>query len=146
MADRTFLSIGVLSRQSGVHVETIRYYERIGLLAAPPRSAGGYRMYSSAHIERLRFVRRARDLGLSIDEVRRLLGLADQKSKSCSKVRDLGARHLADIRARIADLQRMERVLSRLVDACSKGELAACPLLEALAQSDESPTWLSRNT
>jgi MerR family mercuric resistance operon transcriptional regulator len=134
MADGNFLSIGILSKQSGVNVETIRYYERIGLLPLPPRSAGGYRMYSSAHVDRLRFVRRARGLGLSIDEVRRLLRLADQKSKSCSKVRDLAAQHLTDIRGRIADLKRMERVLSRLVDACSNGELADCPLLEALAQ------------
>jgi MerR family transcriptional regulator, mercuric resistance operon regulatory protein len=95
-------------------------------------------MYSSTHVERLRFVRRARDLGLSIDEVRQLLGLADQKSKSCRKVRDLGAHHLADIRACIVDLERMERVLSRLVDACSEGQLADCPLLEALAQPDDN--------
>src|SRR5215471_1631605 len=132
------LSIGILSKHSRVNVETIRYYERIGLLASPPRSAGGYRMYSSTHVERLRFIRRARNLGLSIDEVRQLLGLADQKSKSCRKVRDLGAHHLADIRERIADLKRMERVLSRLVDACSEGELTDCPLLEALAQPDDN--------
>lgn len=138
MADKNFLSIGVVSRQSRVNVETIRYYERIGLLASPPRSAGGYRMYSSTDVERLRFIRRARDLGLSIDEVRQLLGLADQKSQSCSKVRDLGAHHLAEIRTRIADLKRMERVLSRLVDACSEGELADCPLLEALARPDDN--------
>jgi MerR family mercuric resistance operon transcriptional regulator len=142
MANKSFVSIGILSKQSGVNVETIRYYERIGLLAAPPRSAGGYRMYSSAHVGRLRFVRRARDLGLSVNEVRRLLGLADQKSKSCGKVRDLSAHHLADIRARIADLKRMERVLSRLVDACSKGELADRPLLEALAQPDDNSLLL----
>jgi MerR family mercuric resistance operon transcriptional regulator len=138
MVSKSFLSIGVLSRQSKVAVETIRYYERSRLLPAPPRSAGGYRMYSSAHVDRLRFIRRARDLGLSIDEVRHLLGLADQKSKSCGKVRDLGAHHLADIRARIADLKRMERVLSRLVDACAKGELTDCPLLEALAHADDN--------
>ena len=142
MANKSFLSIGMLSKQSRVNVETIRYYERIGLLAAAPRSTGGYRMYSSDHVGRLRFVRRARDLGLSIDEVRRLLGLADQKSKSCSKVRDLAAHHLADIRARIADLKRMERVLSRLVEACSKGELADCPLLEALAQPGDNSLLL----
>lgn len=136
MDSKNFFSIGTLSKQSAVNVETIRYYERIGLLAAPPRTASGYRMYSSDHVERLRFVRRARDLGLSIDEVRRLLALADQKSKSCSKVRDLAAHHLADIRARITDLNRMERILSRLVKACSEGQLVACPLLEALTQPD----------
>jgi MerR family mercuric resistance operon transcriptional regulator len=142
MASKDFVSIGILSRQSGVNVETIRYYERIGLLANPPRSAGGYRMYSAAHVGRLRFVRRARDLGLSIEEVRRLLSLADQKSKSCSKVRDLANHHLGDIRGRIADLRRMERVLSRLVEACAKGELDHCPLLEALARPDDSSKLL----
>jgi MerR family mercuric resistance operon transcriptional regulator len=92
MTERDFISIGILSKRSGVNVETIRYYERIGLLPAPPRSASGYRIYSSAHADRLQFVRRARDLGLSLDEVRRLLGLADQKSSSCGKVRDLACR------------------------------------------------------
>ena len=100
------------------------------------------RIYSSAHAERLQFVRRARDLGLSLDDVRRLLGLADQKSRSCGKVQNLAAHHLADIRARIADLKRMERVLSRLVNACAKGELPSCPLLEALAHPDGNPEVL----
>lgn len=142
MTERDFISIGILSKRSGVNVETIRYYERIGLLPAPPRSAGGYRVYSSAHAERLRFVRRARDLGLSLDEVRRLLGLADQKSRSCGEVHNLAAHHLADIRERIADLKRMERVLSRLVQACAKGELPSCPLLEALAHPDDNSELL----
>lgn len=142
MADRDFISIGILARRSGVTVETIRYYERIGLLPAPPRSAGGYRVYSPAHAERLQFVRRARDLGLSLDEVRRLLSLADQKSRSCGKVHDLAAHHLADIRARIADLKRMERALSLLVRACAKGDLPSCPLLEALARPDDNPEVL----
>jgi len=139
MINRDSLSIGVLSKRTGVNIETIRYYERIGLLPAPPRSPGGYRVYSAMHTERLQFVRRARDLGLSLDEVRRLLSLADNKSSSCRKVHDLAAHHLADIRGRIADLERMERVLSRLVRACAKGELPSCPLLEALAQSGDNP-------
>ena len=142
MTDRDFVSIGILAKRLGVNVETIRYYERVGLLPAPPRSAGGYRLYGSAHAERLQFVRRARDLGLSLDEVRRLLDLADQKSKSCGKVHDLAAHHLADIRVRIADLKRMERVLSRLVQACAEGELPSCPLLEALAHPDDNPEVL----
>jgi MerR family mercuric resistance operon transcriptional regulator len=142
MTERDFISIGILAKRSGVNVETIRYYERIGLLPAPPRSAGGYRIYSSAHADRLQFVRRARDLGLSLDEVRHLLGLADQKSRSCGKVHNLAARHLAGIRGRIADLKRMERVLSRLVQACAKGELPNCPLLEALAHPDNNPEVL----
>jgi MerR family mercuric resistance operon transcriptional regulator len=142
MTERDLISIGILSKRSGVNVETIRYYERIGLLPAPPRSASGYRVYSSAHAERLQFVRRARDLGLSLDGVRRLLSLADQKSSSCGKVRDLAAHHLADIRARIADLKRMEHALSRLVKACARGKLPNCPLLEALAHPGNNPEVL----
>lgn len=138
MTSRDSISIGILSKRSGVNVETIRYYERIRLLPAPPRSAGGYRIYSSAHADRLKFVRRARDLGLSLDEVRRLLILADQQSSSCAKVHDLAAHHLAVIRGRIADLKRMERVLTRLVKACAKGEVPTCPLLEALAHPDDN--------
>src|SRR6266446_649468 len=128
MTNPNFVSIGTLAKRSGVTVETIRYYERIGLLPAPPRSPGGYRVYSSVHAERLQFVRRARDLGLSLDEVRHLLSLADQKSNSCSKVHALATHHLADIRTRIADLKRMERVLARLVRSCAKGDLPSCPL------------------
>src|SRR6266481_1087445 len=97
--------IGALSEQSGVNIETIRYYERAGLLPKPERSAGGYRLYRSTDSDRLCLIRRARDLGFSLDEVRRLLDLADQKSKSCGKVHNLAARHLADIRVRIADLK-----------------------------------------
>jgi MerR family mercuric resistance operon transcriptional regulator len=142
MTNRDSISIGVLSKRAGVNVETIRYYERVGLLPSPPRSAGGYRIYSSAHADRLQFVRRARGLGLSLHEVRRLLSLADQNSSSCAKVHDLAAHHLADVRGRIADLKRMERVLSRLVRACAKGELPNCPLLEALAHPDNDPEVL----
>src|SRR5258708_24891022 len=110
--------IGVLSRQSGVNIETVRYYERAGLLAKPARSLGGYRLYQSGDIDRLRFIRRARDLGFSLDEVRRLLDLADRKSRSCRRVHDIAVEHLAEVRAKIADLQRMERVLGTMVKAC----------------------------
>src|SRR5437867_1270317 len=105
-------SIGKLSTQSGVSVETIRYYERVGLIAKPERSAGGYRLYRAADRDRLRFVRRARDLGFSLAEVRRLLDLADQRSRSCRRVHDIANQHLAEVRARVSDLRRMERVLA----------------------------------
>ncbi|HZQ00329.1 MAG TPA: helix-turn-helix domain-containing protein [Reyranella sp.] len=129
-------SIGPLAERSGVNIETIRYYERIGLMPRPPRSQGGYRLYGGDDVARLRFVRRARDLGFTLDEVRRLLGLAAGKSNSCRRVRDVAAHHLADIRGKIADLERMERVLGRLVAACAKGDLPDCPLLAALANDN----------
>ena len=125
--------IGVLCRRSGVIIETIRYYERIGLLRKPARSAGGFRLYTAVDAERLGFIRRARDLGFSIDEVRRLLGLADGKSQSCRRVLQIAEGHLADVRAKLADLRRMERVLAGMVRSCAQGALGDCPLLAALA-------------
>jgi MerR family mercuric resistance operon transcriptional regulator len=127
--------IGGLSSRSGVNVETIRYYERIGLLAKPLRTSSGYRLYRLGDVERLAFIRRARDLGFSVDEVRRLLSLADGRSRSCRRVRDIAATHLADIRTKLGDLHRMEQVLANLVDSCADGTLPACPLLETLAQA-----------
>jgi MerR family transcriptional regulator, mercuric resistance operon regulatory protein len=127
--------IGALSEQSGVNIETIRYYERAGLLPKPERSAGGYRLYRSTDSDRLCFIRRARDLGFSLDEVRRLLDLADQKSRSCRRVHDIAVDHLAEVRAKIAGLRRMERVLAAMVKACAQGTMPACPLLETLAQA-----------
>src|SRR5882672_10661416 len=130
-------SIGILSKRSGVNIESIRYYERVDLLRKPARSTGGYRLYRSGDIDRLCFIRRARDLGFSLDEIRRLLDLADQKSRSCRRVHDIAVDHLAEVRAKIGDLRRMERVLATMVKACTQGTMPACPLLETLAQSGE---------
>ena len=127
--------IGALSERCGVNIETIRYYERSGLLPKPERSAGGYRLYRSIDSDRLCFIRRARDLGFSLDEVRRLLDLADQKSRSCRHVHDIAIGHLAEVRAKIADLRRMERVLGTMVKTCARGTMPDCPLLETLAQA-----------
>jgi MerR family transcriptional regulator, mercuric resistance operon regulatory protein len=132
MAGPETFSIGGLSSRSGVNVETVRYYERIGLLAKPPRTSGGYRLYRPADADRLAFIRRTRDLGFTLDDVRRLLDLADGRSRSCRRVKDIAATHLADVRAKLSDLHRMERVLADLVDACADGTLPACPLLETL--------------
>jgi len=133
MATAEVFQIGALSRQTGVNIETIRYYEREGLLSKPQRTAGGYRAYRPPDAQRLGFIRRTRDLGFSLDEVRRLLALADQKSRSCRSVHALATEHLADIRAKIADLRRMEKVLAAMVKECAQGTMPDCPLLEALA-------------
>lgn len=135
MSAKESFPIGVLSGRSGVNIETIRYYERAGLLPKPERSAGGYRLYRSNDSDRLCFIRRSRDLGFSLDEVRRLLDLADQKSRSCRRVHDIAVDHLGEVRAKIADLRRMERVLATMVKACARGTMPACPLLEVLAQA-----------
>ena len=130
MAD-TAIPIGELSRRTGCNIETIRYYERIGLMPAPPRR-GRYRSYGADDVGRLGFVRRARELGFTLDEVRALLGLAGGGHASCAEVRNLAASHLKDVRTRTADLKRMERVLADSVRACDAGQDPGCPLIEAL--------------
>jgi MerR family transcriptional regulator, mercuric resistance operon regulatory protein len=128
------LSIGGLAEASGVHLETIRYYERIGLIPEPPRTGGGHRVYGEAHLGRLVFVRRARELGFTLDQVRSLLALADDRDRSCAEARDIGAARLAETRAKIADLRRMERVLNEMVARCADGTLPNCPLIETLSR------------
>lgn len=121
------MPIGELSRRTGCNIETIRYYERIGLIPAPPRR-GRYRSYGVDDAGRLGFVRRARELGFTLDQVRALLSLAADGQASCSEVRILAASHLRDVRARIADLRRME-VLADSVRACDAGQDPDCPLI-----------------
>jgi MerR family mercuric resistance operon transcriptional regulator len=116
MAQEAEIQIGELSRRTRCKIETIRYYERVALLPRPSRSASRYRLYDSNDVSRLTFVRRARELGFTLDEVRALLALsADQTEDTCAEVRRLAAGHLADMRAKIADLRAMERVLADAV-------------------------------
>jgi MerR family mercuric resistance operon transcriptional regulator len=135
MVSSNAVPIGELSRRTGCNIETIRYYERIGLLPIPSRR-GRYRSYDSADVTRLGFVRRSRELGFTIEEVRALLGLAAGGHASCTEARDLAASHLGDVRARIADLRRMECVLAEAVRACDAGDSTGCPLIDTL-----SKTW-----
>src|SRR5258706_16303326 len=137
MADQG-LPIGELSRRTGSNIETIRYYERIGLIPAPPRR-GRYRSYDEQDVNRLRFVRRARELGFPLDEVRTLLGLAENRRASCAEARSLAAQHLVDVKARISDLRRMGRVLASAVEACDAGDNAGCPLIESLYAAGTLP-------
>jgi MerR family mercuric resistance operon transcriptional regulator len=128
------LPIGELSRRTGCNVETIRYYERIGLLPPPPRN-GRYRSFSAGDMARLVFVRRARELGFTLDEVGALLKLsAIDGGSACGEVREISAAHLADVRARIADLRAMERVLAAAIRQCDAGQQPGCPLIEALSR------------
>ena len=132
------IAIGALSKHTGTNIETIRYYERIGLLPAPARSSGGYRLYGAGHFKRLNFIRRARMLGFSIGEVRTLLRLADERKQPCAEVRVVAEAHLSDVRAKIADLEAMERVLEETVARCAKGTGSYCPMIEALYQESAS--------
>lgn len=124
---------GELARRTGCNSETIRYYEKIGMLPDPPRTAAGYRQYDDGHVARLRFIRRARELGFALDEVRGLLGLMDAGAQTCAEVKERTERHLAEVRAKIADLRRIERVLARTAAQCSGDDAPDCPVLDALA-------------
>jgi len=130
------IRIGDLSHRTGCNIETIRYYERVGLLPQPPRSPSRYRLYDIDDVRRLMFVRRSRELGFSLDEVRTLLALsAKSEQETCSEVRELAAHHLVDIRAKIADLRAMERVLADAVRRCNAGETLGCPLIDSLTDA-----------
>ncbi|MBI0539583.1 MerR family transcriptional regulator [Roseomonas sp. KE2513] len=126
------ISIGDLSMQTKVNIETIRYYEKIGLLAAPWRTEGNHRVYHPGHLARLTFVRRSRELGFSIDEVRSLLRLVDGGHSSCSDVQAVTLEHLDDVRKKIADLQRLEQTLTEAASRCQGGSIPDCPIIEAL--------------
>lgn len=128
------MKISKAATASGCHLETIRYYERIGLMPCPERSGSGYRSYEHADVERLRFITRGRDLGFSLEEIRSLLRLAQDPNLSCGEVDQLARKHLSDIQARLADLQRMASELARTIGACHGDERGTCTILETLRQ------------
>ena len=129
------LPIGKLAEQSGVNIETIRYYEKVGVMPAPDRTAGGYRVYGPIHVKRLSFVRRGRELGFSIDELRGLLRLVDGHNYTCAEVRALTLDHVAEIRRKIRDLRRLERVMANMAARCAGSRVPECPIIDALFQS-----------
>ncbi len=128
----TGLIIGDLARRTGTKVETIRYYERIGLLPKPGRTGGNYRSYENEHLELLSFIRRARDLGFSVDQVRDLLGLANQRDRSCEAVDAIARHHLAEIERKIKDLNALRDELADLIGSCHRGTVAGCRIIETL--------------
>ena len=127
------LSIGDLAKTTATKVETIRYYERIGLLPEPERTAGNYRSYSAAHLGRLSFIRRARDLGFSIEQVRDLLGLSDQRDRSCEAVDAIAREHLAEVERKIAIFRRCAGSSDSIISQCGCGTIAECRIIEALS-------------
>jgi MerR family mercuric resistance operon transcriptional regulator len=130
------LAIGELSRLSGVNIETIRYYERIEVLPSPPRTANGRRVYGPAETRTLAFIRRSRELGFTLDEIRTLLTLSAENGQgACAEVSELATGHLVEVRAKIADLKAMERVLVDAVRRCDAGKAPGCPLIDALWRS-----------
>jgi len=129
----SFLSIGQLASQTGTKVETIRFYEKNGLLPAPARTEGNYRAYEPDHLNRLSFIRRARDLGFSLDQIRALLALSDDKCQSCAAVDRIANEHRAEVERKIADLMALKGELDRMIDRCGHGVVADCRIIETLS-------------
>jgi MerR family mercuric resistance operon transcriptional regulator len=126
------IPIGELSRLTGVNIETIRYYEKIKMLRAPARTQGGRRVYGPTETRILAFIRRARELGFRLDDIRALLALGAPAKASCADVREIAAHHLDDIRAKIADLRKLERLLAKTIAQCSGRRAPDCPVVDTL--------------
>lgn len=126
------LKRGALAKRFGCNIETIRYYENIGLLDAPDRTHSGHRMYSAPDQARLGFILRARELGFSVEELRSLLSLSDSHDYTCGEVLAVTERHVGDIARKIADLRRLEQTLVDLSARCAGGDVPDCPIMIAL--------------
>lgn len=132
------LTIGRLAALTGVKVETVRYYERMGLIAPPARTDGNYRAYGDQDVARLRFIRRTRDLGFPLEQVRALLGLSRQDDRDCCAVDAIASEHLAEVDRKIADLTALRRELAAVIDACAGGTVGECRILEAFSSGRTS--------
>jgi MerR family mercuric resistance operon transcriptional regulator len=126
------MTIGRLAKETGVNLETVRYYERIGLMPQPDRTAGGHRSYTNAQARKLAFIRRGRELGFGLQEIRALLALAEPGHTSCAEVQEIAGAHLESVRAKLRDLARLERILADTVSQCSGEPSPMCPVLDML--------------
>lgn len=132
----TPLRIGDLAKATNTKVETIRYYEQIGLLSPPARTPGNFRAYDSEHLGRLSFIRRARDLGFTLEQVGALLDVSDEKNRSCDAVDAIARKHLAEVDRKIADLKALRQELNNLIHQCGHGTVSDCRIIEALAPQE----------
>lgn len=130
------MKIGELAKATATKVETIRYYEQISLLPPPARTSANYRSYGEEHLARLSFIRRARDLGFSIEQVRALLDLSDDRTRDCATVDHIANEHLREVDRKIADLTALRRELSAVIASCDGGTVAQCRIIEALGPAD----------
>ncbi len=144
-AEKAMSTIGVLAKNSGVNIETIRYYEKVGMMPAPARSVGGYRLYTPEHLKRLTFIRRGRELGFGLDELRSLLRLVDGHTYTCDEVRALTLEHVTGIRSKIADLRRLERIMVSISSKCTGRKIPECPIIDALFQKQPLLSTASRS-
>jgi MerR family mercuric resistance operon transcriptional regulator len=126
------LTIGTLSDRTDCKIETIRYYERIGLMPRTARSEGGHRLYGGEHVKRLGFIRRSRELGFTLDQIRALLRLVDGRRYTCAQVKRITVSHLEEIHRKVADLRTIERVLKDMAAQCDGGAVPKCAVIDAL--------------
>lgn len=126
------ITIGQLAKAAGVNLETVRYYENIKLMPPPPRTEGGHRAYSREHVRRLAFIRRARELGFGIEDIRALLTLSSPEQNSCPEVREIASNHLGQVRAKLADLTKLEAILVETISRCTGEPTVPCPVLDIL--------------
>ncbi|MGB7336454.1 MAG: helix-turn-helix domain-containing protein [Salaquimonas sp.] len=125
-------AIGAMSRETGVNIETIRYYERIGIMPKPDRTEGGNRQYNYDQLKRLFFIKRCRELGFSIEEIRALLQMVDRADFTCGEVHTMTVDHLTTVKKKVADLKRLEKALGAMAAQCGKGDVPACPIIDTL--------------
>jgi MerR family transcriptional regulator, mercuric resistance operon regulatory protein len=134
-AGGALLTRGALAAETGCNIETVRYYEQIGILPPPPRSEGGHRLYGPEFVRRLHFVRRGRDLGFTLEEIRELLSLVDGGNFTCAQIEGIASAHVDEIRRKIADLNRLKKTLEAMAAQCGGGTIPECPIIDALFQS-----------
>ncbi|ODT65045.1 MAG: MerR family transcriptional regulator [Pelagibacterium sp. SCN 63-23] len=131
------IGIGELSRRTGVKVPTIRFYEQIGLLTAPPRTAGNQRRYGGEEVGRLNFIRHSRELGFEVDDIRDLLAMSEHPQSSCHEVDSIAINHLRDVERKIASLEALRLELTRMIDECDQGRICDCRIIEVLADHSQ---------
>ncbi|HVB81129.1 MAG TPA: helix-turn-helix domain-containing protein [Candidatus Binataceae bacterium] len=129
---RELLTRGELAALTGCNIETIRYYEKVGLLPPPPRSQGGHRLYGQDLLKRLNFIRRSRDLGFTLGAIRDLLRMVDGRQYTCAQVETLALEHAREIQRKVADLKRLKSVLETMASRCGRGKVPECPIIDAL--------------
>lgn len=133
------MNIGQAAQASGVSAKMIRHYESLGLIAEPPRTEAGYRVYGDREVHLLRFIRHSRDLGFSLEQIRELLGLWQDRARPSRQVRALAQAHLAELEAKLAELQAMKATLAHLVQCCHGDDRPDCPILDTLAAPNPQP-------
>lgn len=129
-------AIGEMSTRTGVNIETVRYYEKIGMMPKPKRTEGGNRLYNTEQLQRLFFIKRCREIGFSQSEIKALLSMVDRDDVTCAEVHSITTDHAADIRQKIKDLRKIEKVLTQMAKECGQGDIPECPIIETLFAYD----------